>query len=89
MKTEVIREEYAIEYHTVYDEALTVSWNELKEAEIGKTWYIEDQDKYPNRTSVWNVSYTKVYQDASGCAVVYRYEEPGNEEVSIGWFEFA
>lgn len=89
MKTEVIREEYAIEYRTVYDEDLVVSWSELKAAEIGKRWSIEDQDKYPNRTAVWDVSYTKVFENEHGCAVVYRNEEPGCEEVSLGWFEYA
>lgn len=89
MKTEVIREAFAIEYATVYDDVLTVSWTELKTAEVGKTWSITDQDKAVNRTEEWEVSYTKVYANDDGCAVLYKSMEPGREETNLAWFDYA
>jgi hypothetical protein len=89
MNTEVIREPYAINYPVCYDDAVTVTWTELKKAEIGKVWTIEDQDKAVNRTRTWTVSWTKVYEDETGCLIKY-YDEYNEDypEIKLIWFNY-
>lgn len=68
---------------------------DLKAAEVGQKWETENQDRYPNRTCVWTESFTVVYKDENGVAVLYRCEEAsGNnyyqpEETELIWVELA
>ena len=87
MKTSVHYEPYAIYHDVPYpDGDLAVTWSELKEAEVGKTWSVEDQDTYPNRNCSWIASYKVVYKDDDG--VLVRAEKDGDGEIELMWFEF-
>lgn len=89
MKMDVYKEEYAIRYSTAYEnDALLVTWSELKSAEVGASWSIDDQDRFPNPNVFWKVTYTIVYRNANGVAILKETTEPGEEPVLV-WFAFA
>ena len=95
MKTITIMENPIFTVNKPYEgDDLEIYASDLKSAEVGKVWETENQDCYPNRTTVWTESFTVVYKDEKGVAVLYRSEEAGDgfnyyqpEEVEIIWVE--
>lgn len=76
MKTRTIKEEPILTVRKpYYGDDLEIFAADLKVAEVGKKWETENQDCYPNRTCMWNESFTVVYKDEKGVAVLYRSEE--------------
>ena len=95
MKTTTIKENPILTVRKPYDgDDLEIFAADLKSAEVGKVWETENQDCYPNRTTVWTESFTVVYKDENGVAVLYRSEEAGDgfnyyqsEDVKLIWVE--
>lgn len=62
--------------------------SDLKSAEVGKVFEAENQDREVNRTKTWDESWTVVYKNEHGCAVLYRSTEPdGDDDVWLTWVE--
>jgi len=74
--------EYETQWHESHDDGgiLRLDIDDLRKAEIGKRWEIEDVDRYPNARRFFNVSYTKVYEDDHGILVIFHTEEDDSSE---------
>jgi hypothetical protein len=69
-----------------YDFAIFAS--DLKSAEVGNVFEAENQDRAVNREKTWTESWTVVYKNEHGCAVLYRSTEPdGYDDVHLTWVE--
>ena len=96
MQTRTIIEQPLLTVTKPYDgDDLKIYAADLKAAEVGKAWTTENQDRYPNSTCVWTESFTVVYKDEHGVAVLYRCEEASGldyyqpEETELIWVELA
>ncbi|MGN1120641.1 MAG: hypothetical protein ACI4Q4_09805 [Oscillospiraceae bacterium] len=89
MNLGIIHEEPLLSVIKPYDgDDLMIYAADLKAAEVGKSWETETQDQYPNRTETWVESFTVVYKDNHGVAVLHRREycnEP--DDVMLVWVE--
>lgn len=74
--------EYEAEWHESYDDGgiLRLNIDDLRKAEIGKCWEIEDVDRFPNARRFFNVSYTKVYEDDNGILVIFHTGENNSSD---------
>lgn len=86
METKVIIERPILMLETVYGDTLEIYASDLKAAEVGQTWSIENQDCCPNRTDWWIESYKVVYKDETGIAVLYQIEDTP-EASKLTWIE--
>lgn len=73
--------------HPCDDCDLLIYASDLKKAEVGTVFSAENQDRYPNRTCTWTESWTVVYKDEHGVAVLYRSDENDIPEVELIWVE--
>ena len=96
METRTITEQPLLWVEKPYEgDDLKIYAADLKAAEVGTKWETENQDRYPNSTCVWAESFTVVYKDANGVAVLYRCEEACGldyyhaEETELIWVELA
>ena len=96
METRTIIEQQLLWVEKHYEgDDLKIYAADLKAASVGQKWETENQDRYPNRTCVWCESFTVVYKDANGVAVLYRCEEATGldyyqpEETELIWVELA
>ena len=97
MNTRTITEQPLLGIEKPYEgDDLKIYAADLKAAEVGTKWETENQDRYPNRTCVWVESFTVVYKDDNGVAVLYRCEEATGgldyyhaEETELIWVELA
>ena len=94
MQTRTITELPLLVITKPYDgDDLEIYAADLKAAEVGQKWETENQDRYPNRTCTWLESFTVVYKDEHGVAVLYRCEEASGmdyyqpEETELIWLE--
>ncbi len=86
MKKSIHCEPFAIVHETCYpDGDLTITWSELRTAEVGKSWSVQDQDRYPNRSCTWTTRYEIVYRNEDG-ALVRKSEDGVTSELM--WFDF-
>ncbi len=65
-------------------ESIDLYMDDLKKAQIGKQWTVEDVDRCPNASERWTKSFTKVYENAEGIAVVFT-SQSDYEEDKIYW----
>ncbi len=63
--------------------------NDLRQAKVGDAWAVEDFDKCPNSQQRWEVSYTVVYKENNGVAVLFRDENPDAPDIELIWIELA
>ena len=94
MEVFTIKEEPILRVSKPYEgDDLEIYASDLKNAEVGTVFETENQDTYPNRTAVWSESFTIVYKDEHGVAVLYRSEEAlsldfyNPEKVELLWVE--
>ena len=94
MNTKTITEQPLLGIEKPYEgDDLKISAADLRAAEVGTKWETENQDLYPNSTCVWTESFTVVYKDDNGVAVLYRCEEACGldyyqpEETELIWIE--
>lgn len=88
MKTRVCYEPYALIHEVPYPGGdLRISWSELRKAVVGTEWSVEDQDKFPNRSSSWTVRYRVIYREDNG--VLVKRDSDGNDDIELMWFEFS
>lgn len=94
METRTITEQPLLCVEKPYEgDDLKIYAADLKAAEVGTKWKTENQDRYPNSTCVWVESFTVVYKDGDGVAVLYRCEEACGldyyhaEETELIWVE--
>ena len=96
MNTRTITEQPLLGIEKPYEgDDLKIYAADLKAAEVGTKWETQNQDRYPNSTCVWCESFTVVYKDANGVAVLYRCEEACGldyyhpEQTELIWIELA
>ena len=96
MNTRTITEQPLLSIEKPYEgDDLKIYAADLKAAEVGTNWETQNQDRYPNSTCVWTESFTVVYKDDNGAAVLYRSEEASGldyyhaEETELIWVELA
>lgn len=87
METKSYKEEAIFCYGTEYGDALEIFASDLKNAEIGKEWTIEDVDRFPNAKEHYQVSYKVVFKDGNGVAVLFRSEYSKDPRVELRWVE--
>lgn len=93
MKTDVIKEEPIVYYHGCKGDFgcieggcdIDIYAHELKRAKVGDFWVTTDQDTCPNATAFGKVTYTVVYKDQDGVALLYKNEL--YEEIKLIWVE--
>lgn len=87
MEPTVVCEPYAIVYESVFpDSDLCISWDELKESEVGTAWSTEDGDRYPNCERSYVVEYTVIYKDENGVLIRKQYDD--DEKPEMLYFAF-
>ena len=90
METNTIYEQpiFYMEHPCGEDCDFVIFASDLKNAEVGKAFEAENQDRAVNRTKTWTESWTVVYKNEHGCAVLYRSTEPdGYDDVHLTWVE--
>lgn len=55
--------------------------SDLATAEVGDSWFCEDQDNYPNGSSYWTVEVVVIYADSDGVLL----KENNDGEVKLHW----
>ena len=96
MNTRTIAEQPMLGIEKPYEgDDLKIYAADLKAAEVGTKWETQNQDRYPNSTCVWCESFTIIYKDENGVAVLYRCEEACGldyyhpEQTELIWIELA
>lgn len=91
MNMEIITESAAIYLdHPCPECREIISWEQLRNSKIGTRWDFENQDCFPNRTTVWDERWTVIYKSDSGAAILHESDESGQwRGVSIEWYGFA
>lgn len=86
MKTNVKVEQPIYTVYTTYDEnSLFLYVKDLKRANVGKKWIVEDQDCYPNASQFWDVTVTVVYKNDKGVALLKQTNNADDTELT--WVE--
>ena len=68
-----------------FGQEITLYAADLRAAEVGTSWRIEDQDRYPNREEVWDVKTTLVYKDEDG--VLLKEHESREGTTTLFWID--
>lgn len=97
MNTKIIMEEYALNVKANYtDDRVKVTFNDLRKAEIGSQWHIQDYDAPYNVKWEYTEMYTVVYKNETGCCVCRQLNSKGIHDVDdecieteLIWFQFA
>ena len=91
MKTTVIKEQYAIEYSSVFPDCdILISWSELKAADVGKRWRTEDGDQYINCNCRADVVIEVIHKNEYGAGVLQHVSwDNGDEDINLVWYEFS
>lgn len=83
MKTEVAVEKPIFSYYGVcYDVDenfdIEIYANDLRESEVGRTWWCHEQDSYLNCKEVWKVTVTLIFIDKQRGFYYLHYEDEGH-----------
>ena len=94
MKTSIVIEQPIFTVDTpCEDKALKIYADDLRNSNINDGWSITNQDRYPNRTCTWEESFTVIYKNRHGVAVLYESEEAKSldyhkkEETELIWVD--
>lgn len=91
MKTQVIKEEPILHYRGCQGDFgciagecdLEIYADDLRQAQVGDEWSVQDQDQCPNASEFWTISYKVIYKDESGLGILY----DNDGEKTLIWVE--
>lgn len=61
--------------------------NDIRTAKVGESWATEDFDRCPNCQQRWDVSFTVVYKQDDGAAILFKNDDPDGETIELIWVE--